>query len=111
VRNKVEALFLTKTNAEWEQILTDGGVPVAPILFTQELIDHPVVQANGYVVELEHELVGPLRMQAPPWKMSVSNPTPQGPPPVLGKHNEDILTSLGYTAEQIAEMRSAGAIL
>ena len=53
----------------------------------------------------------PLRMQAPPWKMSVSNPTPQGPPPVLGKHNEDILTSLGYTAEQIAEMRSAGAIL
>ncbi len=111
LRHKIEALFLTKTNAEWDKILTDGGVPVAPILFTQELIDHPVVKANGYVVELEHELVGPLRMQAPPWKMSVSNPTPQGPPPVLGKHNEDILTGLGYTAEQIEEMRSAGAIL
>src|SRR5690606_26065491 len=105
LRNHVEELFLTKTNAEWDKILTEGGVPVAPVLFTQELIDHPVVQANGYVVELEHELVGPMRMQAPPWKMSVSNPTPQGPPPVLGRHNEDILAGLGYTAEQIAEMR------
>ena len=111
LRAKIEALFLTKTTDEWEKILTAGGVPVAPLLFTQELIDHPVVQANDYVVELEHELVGPMRMQAPPWKMSVSNPTPQGPPPVLGRHNEDILHGIGYTDEQIAEMRAAGAIL
>ena len=111
LRARIEAQFLTKTTDEWEKILTAGGVPVAPILFTQELIDHPVVQANGYVVELEHELVGPMRMQAPPWKMSVSNPTPQGPPPVLGRHNEEILKGLGYSDDQIAEMRSAGAIL
>jgi CoA:oxalate CoA-transferase len=111
IRHQVEAQFLTKTTAEWEKILTDGGVPVAPVLFVQELIDHPVVQANNYVVEVEHELVGPIRMQAPPWKMSVSNPTPQGASPVLGRHNEEILAGLGYSAEQIAEMRSAGAIL
>lgn len=111
IREHVEALFLTRTNAEWEEILEKGGVPVAPVLFTQELIDHPVVQANGYVVEVEHELVGPMRMQAPPWKMSVSNPTPQGASPVLGKHNDDILKGLGYTEEQIEEMRAAGAVL
>ena len=111
VRAHVEQLFLTRTSAEWEEILTRGGVPVAPVLFTEELINHPVVQANGYVVELEHETAGPMRMQAPPWKMSVSNPTPQGPPPVLGRHNEEILRGLGYNDEQIAEMREAGAIL
>ncbi|MCK9486414.1 MAG: CoA transferase [Dehalococcoidia bacterium] len=111
VREHVEALFLTKTSAEWEAILTKGGVPVAPITFIQELIDHPQVVANGYAVELDHEMAGPVRMQAPPWKMSKTPPAPQGPSPVLGRHSDEVLASAGYSSEEIASMRAEGVIL
>lgn len=111
VKAHVEALFMTKTTAEWEDILTKGGVPVAPITFIQELVDHPQVLANGYTVELEHELAGPVRMQAPPWKMSKTPPKAQGSSPVLGRHSDEVLASVGYSEDDIASMRAEGVIL
>jgi formyl-CoA transferase len=30
--------------------------------------------------------------------------------PLLGEHTDQVLAELGYSAEQIAELRSAGAI-
>ncbi|MEX2032095.1 MAG: CoA transferase, partial [Dehalococcoidia bacterium] len=65
----------------------------------------------GYAVELEHELAGPVRMQAPPWKMSKTPPAPQGPSPVLGRHTDEILAAAGYSSDEIAAMRAEGAIL
>ncbi len=111
VRAKIEALFMTKTTAEWEAILVAGGIPVAPITFIQELVDHPQVLANGYTVELDHEMAGPVRMQAPPWKMSKTPPTPQGPSPVLGRHTDEVLGSAGYSQADIDSMRAEGVIL
>jgi len=108
---KVEAMIRAETSAYWEQRLTEGGVPVGPVLFMQELIDHPQVTANEYVVELEHESAGPIRMQAPPWKMSVSPPTAQGASPTLGRHTDEVLAGAGYSDDEIASLRSDGAIL
>lgn len=108
---RVEAMMAAETSAYWEERLTRGGVPVGPVLFMQELIDHPQVTANGYVVELEHEIAGPMRMQAPPWKMSVSPPTPQGASPTLGRHTDEVLGLAGYDASEIASLREDGAIL
>jgi crotonobetainyl-CoA:carnitine CoA-transferase CaiB-like acyl-CoA transferase len=31
-------------------------------------------------------------------------------PPLLGQHNEEVLTELGYTGEQIAGLRERGVI-
>ncbi len=111
VVEQVEALFMTNTTDYWERKLTEGGVPVAPVLFVQELVEHPQVVANGYAVDLEHELAGPVRMQAPPWKMSVTPPAPQGASPPRGRDNEVILRGAGYSDEEIEAMRSSGAIL
>jgi len=32
------------------------------------------------------------------------------PPPLLGRHTEEILSGLGYTAEEIARLRASGVI-
>lgn len=108
---KVEAMFKEQPTAYWDKRLTDGGVPVAPILFVQELADQEQVQANGYVVDLFHDLAGPVRMQAAPWKMSKTPPAPETASPVLGAHTDEVLAGAGYSADQIAAMRAAGAIL
>jgi CoA:oxalate CoA-transferase len=108
---QVEAMLESETTEYWERRFTAGGVPVSPVYFVQELIDHPQVQENGYVVTLEHELAGTVRMQAPPWKMSVSPPQAQGASPRLGRDNDAILEALGYSEAEVAALRADGVVL
>ncbi|MGE3599131.1 MAG: CaiB/BaiF CoA transferase family protein [Dehalococcoidia bacterium] len=104
----VEAQFETKTTAEWLTILDAAGVPSGPVRFVQELFDDPQVQANDLVVELEHPLAGHLRMVGPALKMSDTPPEVRASSPPLGQDTEEILGGLGYTAEQIEELRGKG---
>ncbi|GMU39779.1 MAG: CoA transferase [Chloroflexota bacterium] len=108
---KVEAMFREHPTAYWDKRLTDGGVPVAPILFVQELSEQQQVIENGYVVDLFHEMAGPVRMQSAPWKMSKTPPIPEAASPVLGAHTDEVLAGAGYSPDEIAAMRAAGAIL
>lgn len=108
---QVEGIFLSRDTNQWEEVLTTGGVPCAPVKFVQELLDDEQVVSNNYVIELEHELAGPIKMQAPPWKMSKTPPTPQGASPSLGRHTDELLTEIGYSESDIADLRQNGAIL
>jgi len=107
---RVEALVLAKPTEYWERAFKDGGVPAARVNYAHELIDHPQLAANDYVVELEHELSGPYRVAAPPWKMSATPVQPQGASPPLGRDTEAVLASAGYGAEEIEALRRAGVI-
>jgi len=106
----VEAKVRAEPTAYWERAFTEGGVPASPVNFAHELMDHPQVQANGYVVELDHELSGPYRVTAPPWKMSATPPEAQGASPSLGRDTAALLSSVGYSDGEIADMRAAGVI-
>lgn len=107
----VEGIFAGHNTDEWERILTAGGVPCAPVKFVQELLEDEQVISNNYVIELEHELAGPIKMQAPPWKMSKTPPAPRGASPTLGRHTDELLAEVGYSESEIADLRQNGAIL
>jgi crotonobetainyl-CoA:carnitine CoA-transferase CaiB-like acyl-CoA transferase len=104
----VEALFETRTTAEWLALLDAAGVPAGPVRFVQELFDDPQVLANDLVTELEHPLAGHLRMVGPPLKLSDTPARAQSASPPLGHDTDAILGSLGYSPEQIEELRAAG---
>jgi crotonobetainyl-CoA:carnitine CoA-transferase CaiB-like acyl-CoA transferase len=107
---RVEKLIASNTTAHWVQHFEAAGVPVGEILFPEELLDHPQVVANGYRVELEHDLTGPQVMAAPPLKMSKTPPAAQGAAPPLGRDTDAILGEAGLSAAAITELREAGAI-
>lgn len=107
---RAEAIFRERTTDEWLALFDAKGVPAGPFKFTQELLDDPQVVANDLQTEVEHSLVGTIRMAGPPLQMSETPLRVQGPPPALGEHNEEILSSLGYSGEQIAALRQAGVI-
>ena len=108
---RTEERFKTKTTAEWDEILTAGGVPCGSVNFVQELLDHPQIVANEYVIEHDHELAGPVWMQASPWKMSKAPPKPTKASPPLGWDTDEVLSEAGLGAAEIAAMRAEGAIL
>ncbi len=107
---ETEALFLTKKTEEWGKIFEKHGVPAGPLLFIEELFGHPQTLENGLEVEIDHPMLGHMRMVGPPFQMSVSKLAPQGPSPMLGQHTDEALTEAGYSEEEIAKMRESGAI-
>lgn len=107
---EAEALYRTKTTDEWGQIFEDAGVPSGPVYFVEELFDHPQATENDLVADINHELLGHLRMVGPAFQMSESPLELQGPSPVLGADNDEILLGAGLTADQLARMRAEGTL-
>ncbi len=107
---EAEALFLTKTTGEWMTIFEKHGVPAGPMYFLEELFDHPQVTENGLVVDVEHPLLGHMRMVGPSFQMSKSRLEPQGPSPVLGADTDELLAAAGYTQDEVDAMRTAGVL-
>jgi formyl-CoA transferase len=107
----VEKMIRANTSVYWEERFRRGGVPVSRLNFAHELLDDPQVLANDYVVALEHDLTGPQRMAAPPWKMSSAAPEARSASPPLGRDNDAILASLGFAEPEIAALRGERVIL
>lgn len=62
------------------------------------------------MLEFTQIIAGPQTQVAPPIKMSDSPPQAQGAAPPLGRDNDAILASVGYSSDEITAMRDAGAI-
>jgi len=108
---QVEEMIRGNTSAHWERVFQEAGVPVSQVHWVQELADHPQVVANDYMVGLDHDLSGPQRMAAPPWKMSATPPEPQGAAPPLGRDTDAILDAAGFSEDERTALRAAGVIL
>jgi len=89
--------------------LVECSVPVAPVLAPEDVVNDPHVLARNMIVELEHPEAGKIKMPNFPLKFSEELARVERPAPILGQHNEELLTSLlGYSSEQVAELRKEG---
>lgn len=108
---EAEALFRTKTTGEWGTLFEKHGVPAGPLYFIEELFDHPQTLANGLQVELEHPLLGTMKMVGPPFQMSETPLKAEVPSPMLGEHTDVVLGEAGLDEAKIAALREAGVVL
>jgi len=106
----VEQWTMTKDKFEAMDILNKYDIPCGPILSMEELASEPSLRASGTVVEVDHPTRGKYLSVGNPIKMSDSLSEVKRSP-LLGEHTEEILQKvLGFSAKQIAELRSSGAI-
>jgi crotonobetainyl-CoA:carnitine CoA-transferase CaiB-like acyl-CoA transferase len=76
-----------------------------------DLVNSAQVQHRGYFVEIEHPVVGRVKMPGAPFKHSGTPWAVERPAPLLGQHNEDILLGqLGHSREELVRWRQAGVI-
>ncbi|MDE6085229.1 MAG: hypothetical protein K2G40_02350, partial [Muribaculaceae bacterium] len=79
-----------------------------PVLSTKEMMtDESLYDGNTLVRINQGGEIGEFVTVGVPFTMSNYQPT-YGPAPELGGNTEEILTSLGYTAEQQAAMKANG---
>jgi crotonobetainyl-CoA:carnitine CoA-transferase CaiB-like acyl-CoA transferase len=62
-------------------------------------------RTNGYVVEMEHPVAGKISVTGCPVTLNDDVSHDSAPPPEHGQNTEEVLLDLGYTWEQIAELR------
>ena len=106
---RIEHWTMSKDKFEAMDILNRHDIPCGPILSMKEIADEPSLRATGTVVEIDHPTRGKYLSVGNPIKMSDS-PTDVTRSPLLGEHTEEVLAQLGYSAEQVAQLRISGAV-
>ncbi len=106
----LESRLRTKTTAQWLKLLVEAGVPAGPINTVAEALADPQVAANEMLLEMQHPKAGAVRATGNPIRMPAGR-THHDPPPLLGEHTDQILsTLLGYSAANIEKLRGAHVI-
>ena len=110
ILDTLSTMFSKDTREHWVSILREADMVAAPVNTMLEASNDPNVVANGYVKEIFHPKIGEnIKIHGSPWKFS-ETPSAPGFAPELGEHNDEILSSLGYTDSQIEELQKNEAI-
>jgi crotonobetainyl-CoA:carnitine CoA-transferase CaiB-like acyl-CoA transferase len=90
--------------------LIDNDVPAAPLNTLDEVFDDPQVHEYGFPQVITHPKMGDVKMVGNAVDMSRTPPIVDKPPPVLGEHADEILSSLGYDTVAIEALRTNGIV-
>jgi len=96
--------------AELLALMDAIDVPAAKVQRIDEVLADPQVRARGMVMEQDHPVLGKIQLPNLPFRFSGCDTTIREVAPELGEHNESIAASLGFSSEQIAEMRRDGVL-
>ena len=102
---EIEKWLADKDKHAAVEILRKFEVPCAPVLSMKEIENDPFLRESGSIVEVDEELRGKYLTVGSPIKFSDFKPNITGAP-LLGEHTEEVLTRMGYTANQVADMRN-----
>jgi formyl-CoA transferase len=111
VNERISGITSQKTMNELVEVFTQHQVPHAPILGIKEALSQPQAVAREMVVETDHQVLGKIPIVNRSIKFpGDSQPVPTAPP-VLGQHTDEILRDiLGFTAEQIDQLRASKVV-
>lgn len=104
-------VFRQRDTATWMILLTEAGVPCAPVQTIDQVFNAPQVKHREMVTEVQHPTAGAVRMAGLPVKLSATPASIRLPPPLLGQHTAEVLeTWLGLDANSIDQLKRDGVI-
>jgi crotonobetainyl-CoA:carnitine CoA-transferase CaiB-like acyl-CoA transferase len=107
---EIDQLFASKTYEEWKALLAGLSGAWAPVQMASELVDDPMVVANGYLSRVDRDDGKSYDLVVNPVQMDETADALQ-PAPEHGQHTEEILLELGLDWDAIIAYKEAGAIL
>ncbi len=105
ILDKLAELFSTDTRDNWISVLRKADMISTHVNTMLEASNDPNIKENNYVTEVWYpELNKNMKVHGTPWKFS-KTPANIKRAPKLGEHNTEILSSLGYTKDEIESFK------
>lgn len=108
--SKMSERFIKLDYNEIYETLDKYGVPCGPIHTIDQILNHPHVAAREMMIEINHPIVPELKVPGFPVKLSNTPASLRHHPPLLGEHTNEVLSELGYSEQQIEELRNGNVI-
>lgn len=109
----IEKVFITKTRQEWMKILDEKGEGLAysPVLKPTDLANDEQALANGYITEIDHPSLGPIKMVGNPVRFEGTPVKVDGYSPCFGQNTEEVLLDVcGYDWDKIQQLKDEEVI-
>ena len=107
---RIEAVMASRGRAHWLALFDTHDIPCGPINDYAQALTDPHILARGLVVETDHPTLGRIKTLGTPLKLSDTPLTPGRPAPQLGQHTDAVLGEVGFSMDEIAELRRVGAV-
>jgi crotonobetainyl-CoA:carnitine CoA-transferase CaiB-like acyl-CoA transferase len=106
----LKEVFLTKTAAQWQEVLRGFRGQWALVQDTGDLADDPMVQANDYLVQAHTATGTPFSLVATPVQFNEESASTERAPE-YHEHGDAILTDLlGYDWDTVIDMKVKGSV-
>ena len=102
--------YLQFTTDEIIAKLKEADVPCARCLTKEEVLDLEQLSANDTVGEMDHPIMGKMRVIKSPAKFGGERFEPSRPSPDHGEHTTEVLNEFGITVSQIEKMTAEGIV-
>jgi crotonobetainyl-CoA:carnitine CoA-transferase CaiB-like acyl-CoA transferase len=90
--------------------LAANDVPCAPIVALDDVASEPQVVAAASLEVTEDPALGRLRQPRPAARFSAIDEAPRTAAPALGQHTDEVLETMGFTADERAALRAEGVV-
>jgi len=107
---RIEAVTRTGASAHWVETLNAAEVPCGPIYAMDQVFADPQVQHLQMAPKVRHPQLGEIALVGQAIKLSRTPAELATATAGLGEHTDAVLAELGYTADQVAAMRTEGVV-
>lgn len=106
----LEEKLTQNTTEYWVELLNGKGVPSGDILSLGKALNSEQIKHRETIVSVKEPKIGDIKVFNLSAKFSKTPATVDTPPPRLSQHTEEILTGLGYTKDEIGNLKAKAVI-
>lgn len=100
----LDRVFAQRPRAKWLQIFAECDLLGQGVNTLEDLITDPQIVENQYIVNYDHPVLGSIKGLGCPAQFSQTPARIVSAAPQLGQHTVEVLLSLGYSEEDIAQL-------
>jgi formyl-CoA transferase len=110
LREEIQQIVSQRSLSEWMELAARLNVPLGPAHNIEDLVCDPHLQARGVFIETSDEQRGDFTYIGYPARIDDGGYGDIARAPRHGEHTEQVLSSIGVSPDEIADLRARGQV-
>ncbi|MDR6226261.1 CaiB/BaiF CoA transferase family protein [Desmospora profundinema] len=110
LKEEISSIIKTRTLSEWMDAFKNQEACVSPVLQLEEVQADRQIKHRQMIVDVEHPALGTIQQPGIPIQLLDTKGAIRSPAPSWGEHTKELLLELGFTEEQITQLKKENTI-